>query len=1218
MKDLKLSLLGNLEIVLDGTSIDGFRSSKAKALLCYLAVTGHPHFRPALAGLLWGDMPEASALRNLTKALSNLRRLVSPQLVITRHTVSINPDSSYWLDVDALQSGVKSYSSSEIADINQLLKAVELYRGDFLEGFYVRNAPDFENWVVDQRERLQKNALETLHTVANHYMQNGKYKEAIKYTTHLLEMAPWQEDAHYQLMLLLAKSGRRSDALTQYNICCRHLEEELGVEPLARTTSLYGQIRDGQFDIKAGNSTREMDAPPFPPSFLTIADESIEQPQTAFVGRESQLKKLNEYFESAANQRGNVVFISGGAGRGKTTLAAEFSRRAQETFPKLVVTTGNCNDFSGNGDPYLPFRDVVSMLAGELESRPASRIITQENALRLWHILPHTIQSLVEHGPSLIDAFFPNGRLLNQVATIFPDETILLNQLEQLANRNKDSVFDLTQQHFFEQYTNVLLAVANRNPMLLILDDLQWMDTASASLLFHLGRRLRNSPILIVGVYRPEEVTLDRAGSRHPLEKVLAEFRRSLGDITIDLDKVSQEENKQFVGSLLDSEPNQFGAGFRKALFDHTGGHPLFTVELLRSLQGRGELVKNEKNEWVEGSNINWNELPAKVDAVIKDRISRLNEDLHQILRTACVEGEVFTAQVVARMQMMEEKELFQRLSMSLNKKHRLVHEQSEIAVGSHILSRYKFTHALIQRYLYHELDTGERRLLHGEIAKVLETLYEEKSDEIAVQLARHFKEAGNTNKAAIYLRQAGEQAARMYANDEAVNYFSQALELTPETNKNERYTLFLAREKVYHLQGAREAQHHDLVVLEGLANILDDNSKLAEVALRQAVYTLATGDFKTTVKRTQEAIKRAQNNQNVNLQARGFLLWGRALLLQGDYEAGQIQLEKALALAKDGKLSLVEASSLQKLGIIAAFQSNYAKAKSFYKQALEIYHSAGERQGEADILSNLGVIFYDLADYLNARDYDEQALAIYQAIGDRWGETIVQSNLGVLYCDLGDYAAARDYHQRALEIRLIIDDHQGEAISLVNLGLVNHLIGENEASRQNCEQALRIQEEIGDRRGQGYSLTYLGLALTGLGKLEAASDAFARAMNLRREIGQMPLAIDDLAGLARVALTQGHNRQAYEHVQEILVWLSEHGQEGIEYPLQVDLTCYEVLMAVGGGETAVRHQARTIFTRMHERLLEKAASIKDETVRQQFLDTNSTNRAILAIWQSQ
>ncbi|MBL7063653.1 MAG: tetratricopeptide repeat protein [Anaerolineae bacterium] len=304
-EELRLILLGGLRITRNGGPVTGFVSNKVQALLSYLAVTGRSHFRPALAGLLWGEMPEANALMNLRQALANLRRLVRPHLLITRQAVEFNRDSPYWLDVEEFEKLVNwetgrlvDWSRDRATNLPTLHEAVELYQGDFLEGFYVRDAPAFEEWVLVQRERLRTLALQALHVLVAHHASWRENSLALQYTTRLLALAPWREEAHRHKMLLLARSGQRSAALSQYETCRRILVEELGVEPSAETTALYERIR-------TAGAVRRRALPPQP---------------TPFVGREEELAEIGRHLTDPDCR---LLTLTGPGGIGKTRLALQ-------------------------------------------------------------------------------------------------------------------------------------------------------------------------------------------------------------------------------------------------------------------------------------------------------------------------------------------------------------------------------------------------------------------------------------------------------------------------------------------------------------------------------------------------------------------------------------------------------------------------------------------------------------------------------------------------------------------------------------------------------------------------------------------------------------------------------------------------------------------------------------------------------------------------------
>jgi ABC-type oligopeptide transport system substrate-binding subunit len=298
----------------------------------------------------------------------------------------------------------------------------------------------------------------------------------------------------------------------------------------------------------------------------------------------------------------------------------------------------------------------------------------------------------------------------------------------------------------------------------------------------------------LVGTYRPEEISIGRGEEQHPLEKVIAELKRIHGNVWIDLDRTVVELDKAFIDELVDTEPNRFSTEFRSSLYNHTEGHPLFTLEILRNLQARGDLVQDYDGHWIEGPELDWEVLPARVEGVIEERIGRLEDELKETLSIASVEGEDFTAQVLARVQAAKERTILQRLTNEIEKRHRLIRTHGEEKIGKDFLNRYQFTHSLIQQYLYNGLGDGERRILHREIAQVLEELYSGETDQIAVQLARHFEIGGQIEKAFHYLQIAGDRARNAYANEEALENYSRLLKLSQEIGDQEKATRTLMK----------------------------------------------------------------------------------------------------------------------------------------------------------------------------------------------------------------------------------------------------------------------------------------------------------------------------------------------------------------------------------------------------------------------------------------
>jgi oligopeptide transport system substrate-binding protein len=659
-------------------------------------------------------------------------------------------------------------------------------------------------------------------------------------------------------MRLLAYSDQRGAALAQYETCRRVLAEELGVEPAAETTQLYEQIRDGDLEVPA--SFPHLPAPP--PPFL---DEEGPAERPVFVARERELGQLQGFLDQALAGQGRVVFVTGDAGSGKTALIQEFARRAQAAHPDLVVASGHGNAHTGVGDPYLPFREILALLTGDVEARWAAGAMSSDQARRLWHTLPLAAQTLVEAGPDLIDLFVPGAALVKRAVASAPVGADWLPQLQELVERTAAASGDLNLQQsaLFEQYTRVVETLARQRPLLLVLDDLQWADTGSVSLLFHLGRRIEGSRVLILGAYRPTEVALGRPVSsllvrkpplssppqaggieggreRHPLEPVVNEFKRYFGDIVVDL---LQAEDRQFIDALLDTEPNRLGDAFRQTLYRQTRGHPLFTVELLRGMRERGDLIQDQQGRWVEEPTLDWDRLPARVEAVIAERIGRLPEELRDALTVASVEGETFTAEVVAQVRLTDEQEMIQHLSGKLDREHHLVNAQGIRRMDGQSLSLYRFRHILFQRYLYNSLDPVERAHLHQAVGTALEALSGEGEEEIAAlsaQLARHFQEAGIATKAVDYLCQAGDQARGLYAYQEAIDYYQRALASLKEQGEYERAArtlmkLGLTYHNAFDFRRARQAYEESFALWQQAGEMEPDVLPPPPHALRQA-----------------------------------------------------------------------------------------------------------------------------------------------------------------------------------------------------------------------------------------------------------------------------------------------------------------------------------------------------------------------------------------------
>ncbi len=641
-------------------------------------------------------------------------------------------------------------------------------------------------------------------------------------------------------------------------------------------------------------------------------------PSSVFVGREAELSRLGHVLSQASAGAAQVVFVAGEAGAGKSALVNEFVGRALKADATVVAAVGECNAQTGLGDPYLPFRQLLTELTtGADEALASAKGETGEAAQRLQDFVRLSAATLLTVGPDLVGIFVPGASLFAKIAAAAASHGKLADKLADRIGKKeeiktgKEAKPELDQQRIFEQYTAVLRALAKEQPLILVLDDLQWADDGSLSLLFHLARELKDSRVMLLGTYRPDDVALGRRGERHPLESILGELKRYYGDIVIDLGAAESGEGRAFVDALLDAEPNQLDSAFRQELFAHTGGHPLFTVEMLRNLQERGDLVKDAEGRWITGATLDWQDLPARVEGVIGERIARLPDDLHETLSVASVVGYDFTAQVVARVQQAPERDLLRNLSRELEKRHHLVLEMGESKAGAQFLSQYRFTHALIQQFVYNDLSAGERRLLHGDIASSLEQLYAGQTDDIVVQLAHHFQESGNDEKASAYFIQAGDAAARMYAAPEARVHYAQALADLERLPASPDYRRLRVDTIIKQVSVSLRAVG-PLQTLERLQRAVDllgdpngnlntddpaDQRRRAQLDYWIGHAYVHAGQQQQAIAYMQRVLTAAQELNDAELMAIPSSVIGRALVLQGHFDQAVPLLSQALPL---------------------------------------------------------------------------------------------------------------------------------------------------------------------------------------------------------------------------------------------------------------------------------------------------------------------------------
>ena len=1265
---LRVRLFGGMELAWDERPLPSPPGAAARSLLAYLLTyRDRPHTRDLLAGTFWPQLPDARARRRLSQALwqvgcfwqQGLGRgglaLPIPLLRAEGATVQIDPRLPLWLDSEEFARQHARCTTG--GDPEAGMGAVALYRGEFLAGHY-------DDWAAPERERLREMLLEVLAWLLERYKGAGDYDRALTYARRLAAEDPWHEGAHREVMRLYHLAGRHAEALAQYQACRRVLAEELGSVPAPETAALAAEIA-----ARTG-----LPAPSLLPATARSAPVPLlERPdQMPLVGRQAELAELVRQVEMAAAGSGGLTILYGEAGVGKSRLLREVAGNAE--WRGMQAAWGRCYELTAP----LTYQPLVEVLRARLA------------ALRRTALAPPWWSELARLLPELASEWRPSP-------------------VPSPADR----------QHLLEAIASALLSLAAARPMVVLLEDAQWMDLASLEVLRYILPRLSNAALLILVSVRSEELAGRPAAALAAMEDMRLVRRLDLGGL-------DRAETAELVQRALGME--QTVERFSARLYAGTEGNPFFLLETLRTLVQEGLLYRDNEGLWStpwDESTVDYGELPlpSGVAQSIARRLERLSPRERELLQLAAVIGRQVDFPLWLAASGREEGEL-------------LAGADALCAAGLLAAGRrsgggadYAFGHDLIRRACYEQLSEPRRRACHQRVAQALEQL----SPGEPAALAYHWTAARSWEKAVRWHRLAGERARTVYAHADAVAHYTQALaalgKLPAPRDLLCEYDLRLARESAYDLAGERRAQAEDLQALEALADALDDDERRAEVALRQAGYANATGDLPAAIAASQRAIALAQARNDAGREAAGYLQWGQALNNQGASAAARTPLGAAVSIAhRQGFLS-AEAEGLRLLGSTHWCLGDYDQAGVYYARSLEICRRIGDRRGERMALNNLGLVRVQAGRHDLATAHFEQALAIAREIGDPWGESKALTNLanvsmamgnftqatalarqaleisrqvgarsneGVLLLYLGnlalrqgDCAAAGAHAEEALAILRRIGDRRLEGAALNNLGeialcagrytqalqylemalsisaelgdrqsagpcwqdmgqvyhrlgayalaaacyrkamriyrqngeaaregeihnlrgLLHYHQGRLPAARRSSRQALAIAERVGSRPIQAYAWTHLGHILAELGRPDAADAAYHRALQIRRDGGQPHLAMENLAGLTRLALQRGDLAQARTLVEEILSHLRDGTLEGAEEAQRVYLTCYQVLRAL--------HDPRAgpLLTAAHDLLQQQAAQIGDADLRRSFLERVAVHGQVVAAY---
>jgi predicted ATPase/class 3 adenylate cyclase len=818
------------------------------------------------------------------------------------------------------------------------------------------------------------------------------------------------------------------------------------------------------------------------------------------VGRQHELRQLAEFIQPIfAGQFAGVLTMYGEAGIGKSRLLHEFRQQDQARPNGRSSTWCHCPADEIRRQSLNPFRYFLRSYFDQTPGTGRSQTEAENKA--------HFTQKL-----ETLIARTPNSALQGESerAHLFLGALVDLHWpgslYEQLAP-------ELRFENTLSALKTLLLAESQIQPVILVLEDAHWLDSDSEQFLKYLTRNVAEYPLAVLVV------------SREPLPPDLLD--PDTPQQTLHLESLTPNEIQALAEAHLAAP---LAPALIEVLTRRTDGNPFFIEQLLRYLDEQKLLVTGETGLTLTETN---GRIPADVRAVLIARLDCLSAEVREVVQTAAVLGREFELPILAIM-LLNDPDIEARVKAAARE-----------AIWSALTDgRYLFKHALMRDAAYDMQLRARLRALHRLAGEAIEQAYATDPAPYYADLTYHYSQAENLERERHYAKLAGEQAAARFANAEAVTYLRRAFELTPETDAAECYALLIALDKVYDLQGQREAQRENLAHLKKLADVLQDDQKRGQIAVCQARYARSMGDSAEAVTAAQAAIDIARQIKDWEVESQGLQNLGFVAKNQGDYTQARRYFEQALRLYQEMGDRPGEAAALGNLGGICSFQGNYAEARAYHEQSLRLAREVGNRQGEGLSLNSLGNIWGRQGDYTQARTFYEQGLAIFREIGYRAGEGLTLHNLGNIALYQGDYATARTYLELSLRIRCELGDQSRVGHLLISLGGVSYRQGDFNLAKTFFEQALRISREMDNPPGEAAALHNLGLMAGDEGAYIQARDYFEQALHLCQQLGDRKGQSLNLRKLGDICSSQGDDAEAQNYYEQARVIKRELGDQ--------------------------------------------------------------------------
>ncbi len=871
--------------------------------------------------------------------------------------------------------------------------------------------------------------------------------------------------------------------------------------------------------------------------------------QPVFVGRQEELEKLNNLRNKVSKGQGGTIFISGEAGIGKTRLVSEIIGQAEKDGARIIkgwclpeclepmmpvkeaLRDAEMHNLMADSPPptilstYLLNDAGILLAKAQREKLDMDADIFAAMLKAVSSFAVDSLQMMGKEGSGSLNAIgYSNYKILMQSEgrvslavviegseseLLIDDMKRLLMEIEPdidhglvdtsqcgwiedkisrlLTSGKYDGAFvvddpRLKQENLFDNVLLGLQRLSEVQPILMFIDDIQWADPSTLNLMHYLARNTRDSKFMMLATFRPEDIIQDATGNPHPLETTMQNMSRESLFQNIQLKRLGQEETGGIVNKLLGQ--SDMPDDLIQRIYKESEGNPFFILELMKLLAEEGHISQVDKI-WVLAKELDELMLPSKIYDVVQRRLNRLLKEQLDILECASVVGEVFPSDIVGSSLGLNRIILLKNLS-EIEKIHKLIHSLGE---------KYSFDHSKIREVLYSSINHELRGEYHKIVAESYIALFQGREDEIVEELAHHFSQAEDP-RAADFLLEAGDKAKSRYANEEAIHFYSLALDMIDGD----------------HIK----CDLHEKI---GGLQMIVGNCELAIVSFNRALEH-TSDDIKKAglyreISKTYE--RHSKYDEGIEAAEQGLSILGdlaepmKSKLLgsmswchirQGNYdkasELQEISLEHSTKI--DDKKEVSMAHHL--MGIILWFRGKFDQALEHYQKALVVQKEIGDDRGKENTLNNIGVIYMEIGRLDEALEYFEEGLAYEEMIGDKNGMAGTIDNIGNIYHTKGDVQKSLEYHLRSTELYRMVGNKNGIAWSLSSLGYVYPDLGDVQKGIELHMESVELCKEIGDKHILVYNYYGLAEAYVRIKDYDNAVKYVNMALELAKELG--------------------------------------------------------------------------------------------------------------------